>query len=210
MESGRDPSETGAVSSHRGAIVVLPTVAAGQQGPVAAWVSAAGWATALRNLLGQVWVVTPDGPMEPDELRRQGAPPRRSHRRRGRAGTVGCRWSRTPHAKIYANGDGHGHFRSTLRVRGATTTSLASGNATNCFTAPVHAWLGRSVCRRSCLCPHRWSGRHVSGVCGVPAGAAGPNGPVNGSRYGARMLSPAVRRQLPNRFDASVSTTVAS
>jgi glycosyltransferase involved in cell wall biosynthesis len=54
-----------------GAIVVLPTVAAGQQGPVAAWVSAAGWASALRRILGQVWVVTPGGVMEPDELRRR-------------------------------------------------------------------------------------------------------------------------------------------
>ncbi|MGO9875639.1 MAG: glycosyltransferase [Acidimicrobiia bacterium] len=75
MESGPDPSDTGAISGHRGAIVVLPTVAAGQHGPVAAWVSAAGWATALRNLLGQVWVVTPDGPMEPDELRRRASAP---------------------------------------------------------------------------------------------------------------------------------------
>ena len=32
-----------------GAILVLPTVAAGQQGPVAAWVSAAGWASGLRQ-----------------------------------------------------------------------------------------------------------------------------------------------------------------
>lgn len=71
MESGRDPIDPAATSGPRGAIVVVPTVAAGQQGPVAAWVSAAGWATALRNLLGQVWVVTPDGPMEPDDLRRR-------------------------------------------------------------------------------------------------------------------------------------------
>jgi glycosyltransferase involved in cell wall biosynthesis len=71
MESGRDPSDTGATSEPRGAIVVVPTVATGQQGPVAAWVSAAGWATAFRNLLGQVWVVTPDGRLQPDELRRR-------------------------------------------------------------------------------------------------------------------------------------------
>jgi glycosyltransferase involved in cell wall biosynthesis len=71
MASGHDPIDPGAASEHRGAIVVVPTVVSGQQGPVAAWVSAAGWATGLRNLLGTVWVVTPEGPMEPDELRRR-------------------------------------------------------------------------------------------------------------------------------------------
>jgi glycosyltransferase involved in cell wall biosynthesis len=71
MAAGRDPFDPGATSGHRGAIVVVPTVVGGQQGPVAGWVSAAGWAAAMRNLLGRVWVVTPDGPMEPDELRRR-------------------------------------------------------------------------------------------------------------------------------------------
>jgi glycosyltransferase involved in cell wall biosynthesis len=55
----------------RGAIVVLPTVTAGQQGPVAALVSAAGWASGLRRLLGHVWIVTPDGIVSTDELRRR-------------------------------------------------------------------------------------------------------------------------------------------
>lgn len=67
----------------RGAILVLPTVAEGQQGPVAALVSTAGWASGLRRLLGEVWIVTPDGAMDPDELRRRAsdaslAPPRGS------------------------------------------------------------------------------------------------------------------------------------
>jgi glycosyltransferase involved in cell wall biosynthesis len=63
--AGNEPREP------RGAIVVLPTVAAGQLGPVAAWVSAAGWASALRRLLGRVWIVTPSGAMTPDELRQR-------------------------------------------------------------------------------------------------------------------------------------------
>jgi glycosyltransferase involved in cell wall biosynthesis len=71
MESGRDPSDTRPPAGPRGAILVLPTVATGQQGPVAAWVSAAGWAAGLRKALGHVWVVTPDGAIEPDELRRR-------------------------------------------------------------------------------------------------------------------------------------------
>ena len=53
----------------RGAILVLPTVTAGQQGPVAAWVSTAGWASSFRRLLGEVWVVTPVGVMDPDAQR---------------------------------------------------------------------------------------------------------------------------------------------
>jgi glycosyltransferase involved in cell wall biosynthesis len=55
----------------RGAILVLPTTTAGQQGPVAAWVSTAGWASGLRRILGNVWIVTPEGVMAPDELRRR-------------------------------------------------------------------------------------------------------------------------------------------
>jgi glycosyltransferase involved in cell wall biosynthesis len=54
-----------------GAILVLPTTTAGQQGPVAAWVSTAGWASGLKRVLGEVWIVTPDGVMQPDELRRR-------------------------------------------------------------------------------------------------------------------------------------------
>lgn len=74
MGTAREPQESGrfsAGSASRGAILVLPTVAAGQQGPVAAWVSAAGWASALRRLLGEVWIVTPEGLMLPDDLRRR-------------------------------------------------------------------------------------------------------------------------------------------
>jgi glycosyltransferase involved in cell wall biosynthesis len=59
------------MATGRGAIVVLPTVTAGQQGPVAALVSAAGWASGLRRLLGHVWIVTPDGVVSSDELRRR-------------------------------------------------------------------------------------------------------------------------------------------
>ena len=59
------------MATGRGAIVVLPTVTAGQQGPVAGLVSGAGWASGLRRLLGQVWIVTPDGVMSSDDLRRR-------------------------------------------------------------------------------------------------------------------------------------------
>jgi glycosyltransferase involved in cell wall biosynthesis len=75
MEPGRDSSDAGTATGNRGAILVLPTVTAGQQGPVAAWVSAAGWASGLRHLLGNVWIVTPEGVLEPDALRRRASAP---------------------------------------------------------------------------------------------------------------------------------------
>src|SRR3954447_23003501 len=71
METGRAASDEDAARADRGAILVLPTVAAGQLGPVAAWVSTAGWANALRTVLGDVWIVTPEGNLAPDDLRRR-------------------------------------------------------------------------------------------------------------------------------------------
>ncbi|MGH9027191.1 MAG: glycosyltransferase family 4 protein [Acidimicrobiia bacterium] len=61
-----------------GAILVLPTPTAGQQGPVAAWVSTAGWASAARRVLGAAWIVTPGGLVEPEDARRRGSHPRLS------------------------------------------------------------------------------------------------------------------------------------
>ncbi len=71
MATGRNASGAASSAKGRGAIVVLPTVTAGQQGPVAALVSAAGWASGLRRLLGHVWIVTPDGIVSTDGLRRR-------------------------------------------------------------------------------------------------------------------------------------------
>jgi glycosyltransferase involved in cell wall biosynthesis len=70
MGTGR-ARDADAARADRGAILVLPTVASGQLGPVAAWVSTAGWASALRRALGAVWIVTPEGTLSPDELRRR-------------------------------------------------------------------------------------------------------------------------------------------
>ena len=71
----------------RGAILVLPTVAAGQQGPVAAWVSTAGWADALARSLGESWIVTPEGVVPAEQARARAslpalAPPGSGHGRR--------------------------------------------------------------------------------------------------------------------------------
>ncbi len=57
----------------RAGILVLPKGTSGQQGPVAAWMSAAGWASAVKRVLGDAWIVTPSGIVEPTEARRQGS-----------------------------------------------------------------------------------------------------------------------------------------
>jgi hypothetical protein len=57
------------------AVFVLPTSTAGQQGPVAAWLSTAGWAGGAAQLLGTAWVVTPDGVFGPEEAHDRAARP---------------------------------------------------------------------------------------------------------------------------------------
>lgn len=59
----------------KGAVFVLPATTAGEQGPVAAMVSTAGWASAARRVLGQSWIVTPSGLVEPDAARTRGSAP---------------------------------------------------------------------------------------------------------------------------------------
>lgn len=72
----------------RGAVFVLPTLTSGQQGPVAAFVSTAGWAAAAQRVLGESWIVTPSGLLTVDDARRRAseptlaAPSDRSWRRR--------------------------------------------------------------------------------------------------------------------------------
>lgn len=46
-----------------------------QQGPVAALLSTAGWASAARRVLGEAWVVTPAGVVDPETARRAGSDP---------------------------------------------------------------------------------------------------------------------------------------
>jgi glycosyltransferase involved in cell wall biosynthesis len=58
-----------------GVILVLPTDTAGQQGPVASWVSTAGWATALARAAGESWIVTPSGVIPAAEIRRRASSP---------------------------------------------------------------------------------------------------------------------------------------
>ncbi|MDQ1457174.1 MAG: hypothetical protein QOH28_2794 [Actinomycetota bacterium] len=72
MDAARDTSDGGPPTRpHRGAILVLPTTLAGERGPVAAGVSTAGWAGGFRRALGETWIVTPAGVVDPDELRRR-------------------------------------------------------------------------------------------------------------------------------------------
>lgn len=55
----------------RSAVFVLPTLTSGQQGPVAALISTAGWAGAAQRVLGQSWIVTPSGVITADDSRRR-------------------------------------------------------------------------------------------------------------------------------------------
>ena len=57
------------------AVLVLPTTAADQQGPVAALLSTAGWAAAAERVVGQAWIVGHGGLMSIDEARRAGSAP---------------------------------------------------------------------------------------------------------------------------------------
>ena len=59
----------------RGAILVLPTSTSGQQGPVAAWVSTAGWAGAVQRVVGEAWIVTVDGIISAEQAQRLGSRP---------------------------------------------------------------------------------------------------------------------------------------
>ncbi|MGH8983257.1 MAG: polysaccharide biosynthesis protein [Acidimicrobiia bacterium] len=68
------PSTT-SPGAKRGAIFVLPNRATGQQGPVAAWVSTAGWASAARRVLGEAWIATSSGLVDPEEARRRASHP---------------------------------------------------------------------------------------------------------------------------------------
>src|SRR5262249_14753790 len=58
-----------------GVILVLPTEIAGQQGPVASWVSTAGWAGALARAVGESWIATPSGVIPAGEVRRRASSP---------------------------------------------------------------------------------------------------------------------------------------
>ena len=59
----------------RGAIFVVSETAAGRRGPVASLVSVAGWAGAARHVLGESWIVTPHGVVDPAKARKQASSP---------------------------------------------------------------------------------------------------------------------------------------
>jgi glycosyltransferase involved in cell wall biosynthesis len=59
----------------RGAVVVQPSSSAGKAGPVAAWITASGWAAAARSRWGHAWIVTPEGALSPEEARGMASTP---------------------------------------------------------------------------------------------------------------------------------------
>jgi glycosyltransferase involved in cell wall biosynthesis len=63
--------------NRKGALVIMPTPAARHTGPVAVWITAAGWAQAAQRRWGAAWVVTPEGVLSPQEALRQATEPGR-------------------------------------------------------------------------------------------------------------------------------------
>jgi glycosyltransferase involved in cell wall biosynthesis len=55
------------------ALLVLPTYTSGQLGPVASYLSTAGWAAAAERVLGGAWIVSPTGVIDAAEARRRGS-----------------------------------------------------------------------------------------------------------------------------------------
>ena len=52
----------------RGVLFVLPVAPRGWRGPVAPWITTAGWADAARRVVGDAWVVTPHGVLDPESV----------------------------------------------------------------------------------------------------------------------------------------------
>lgn len=89
--SSRQPTEEHqgrfGVSVEQGALFVMPTPSLGQAGPVATWITTAGWAAAAERLIGGAWVLTPEGIFTPEEIRRLASRPTLAPR--GRAASHG-------------------------------------------------------------------------------------------------------------------------
>lgn len=56
-----------------GMVLVLPVTTAGQLGPVAAYLSTAGWAAAAQRVTDGAWIITPGGEMSVEEARAAGS-----------------------------------------------------------------------------------------------------------------------------------------
>ena len=113
-------------------VFVLPTSTSGQLGPVAAWMSTAGWAAAARRVLGDAWIVTPAGEIEPEAARRRGSAPRcRRPRRRAGAGMSPRSRRRPPRTRARTRAAG---ASSSTPTTTAIATSRSCGSGTSCST----------------------------------------------------------------------------
>jgi len=57
----------------RRALFVMTVPSSGDSGPIAHWIIAASWAAAARRVLGEAWVLSPEGVFSPEEASRQGS-----------------------------------------------------------------------------------------------------------------------------------------
>ncbi len=97
---------------------MLPTTTAGQQGPVGAWVSTAGWATAIRRVVGDIWIVTPAGLMGVDDVRRRAAHPQLASAPTSFVAAPSARRREDGGEGRYANFAAHRRFTSRPMARG--------------------------------------------------------------------------------------------
>ncbi|MGH2572288.1 MAG: glycosyltransferase family 4 protein [Actinomycetota bacterium] len=65
-----------------GVLLVMTRAASGHAGPVATWISAAGWAEAARRRFGNSWIRAPEGILTPEEARALATRPSLAPRRR--------------------------------------------------------------------------------------------------------------------------------
>lgn len=58
-----------AAAQPEGALLVMPMPAVGGTGPVAVWITAAGWTRAARDRFGDAWMLTPQGVLDAEQAR---------------------------------------------------------------------------------------------------------------------------------------------
>ncbi len=62
-------------SQRAGALFIMPSVVTGQSLIISSWFNVAGWAAGARAVVGNAWIVTPEGLVDPDEARRRASSP---------------------------------------------------------------------------------------------------------------------------------------
>ena len=193
-----------------GAIFVLPSTTSGQQGPVASWVSTAGWARAAP-------------PRARRRLDRHSRRARRSRRgptpgvpssavdRRPRPrGGGACRPRPRSRPRTSGSGGERGTSPSIPEVRGVIATSGSCGSAMTSSRWPGCSWRASSRCRASCSFRRRSCGSRPNGRCGAPDGRRGSSGSARRPRCVPQISWRVAVTSWPSKFIGSASGTNGS